>query len=55
MQLVRLWTNDDAQDIAEYAFMIAIVLVVTIVTIHAIGSNASTVFSKLASTLGSVS
>jgi Flp pilus assembly pilin Flp len=53
--LQQFWHNDDAQDIAEYAIMLAVLLVVTIVTIRAIGENANSLFSKLANMLGSVS
>ncbi|MFB3915718.1 MAG: hypothetical protein ACE14M_03250 [Terriglobales bacterium] len=55
MQIAKLWTNDEAQDIAEYALLLAVILVITIATINAIGANATVVFSKIASTLASVS
>jgi pilus assembly protein Flp/PilA len=47
----RLWTNDDGQDVAEYAVMLAVVLVITVGTIQLIGSNANTVFSSIGSAL----
>jgi Flp pilus assembly pilin Flp len=50
----NVWTDDSAQDIAEYAVMLAVVLVVTLVAIRAIGINAGTVYSRLASVLDSV-
>ncbi len=55
MTLRQLWHEDSAQDIAEYAIMLAVLLVVTIVTIGAIGTNADTLFSKVAEMLGSAS
>jgi Flp pilus assembly pilin Flp len=43
--------NDDGQDIAEYAVMVAVILIVVIGTIRLIGSNSNTVFSNVASTI----
>jgi Flp pilus assembly pilin Flp len=48
---VRLWTNDAGQDIAEYAVMLAVVLVIVVGTIRLIGSNSNTVFSQVASSI----
>jgi Flp pilus assembly pilin Flp len=49
--LVQLWSNDDGQDIAEYAVMLAVILVIVVGTIRLIGSNANTVFSQVASSV----
>ena len=49
--LADLWTNEHGQDIAEYAVMLAAILVVVIGTIRLIGSNANTAFSAVASSL----
>jgi Flp pilus assembly pilin Flp len=49
--LNRVWTNDEGQDIAEYALMLAVILVIVILTVQAIGTNANTIFSKVASAL----
>ena len=50
--LSRLWWHDDeGQDIAEYAVMLAVILVVVIGTIQLIGSNANNVFSAVASSI----
>ena len=49
--LRRLWSNDEGQDIAEYAVMVAVILIVVIGTIRLIGSNANTVFSNVASSI----
>ena len=43
-----LWRNDEGQDIAEYAVMLAVILVIVIGTIRLIGSNANNVFSSVA-------
>ena len=47
----KLWADDSGQDIAEYAVMRAVILVVVIGTIKLIGSNANHVFSNIASAL----
>ena len=47
----RLWTDDKGQDIAEYAVMLAVILVIVVGTIRLIDSNANTVFSSAASSI----
>jgi len=47
----RLWSEDQGQDIAEYAVMLAVILVLVVGTIRLIGSNANNAFSNVASTL----
>jgi Flp pilus assembly pilin Flp len=47
----QLWAEDQGQDIAEYAVMLAVILVVVIGTIKLIGSNANSLFSTVASSL----
>jgi len=47
----RLWRDDEAQDIAEYAVMLAVILVIVVGTIRLIGSNANNVFSSVASSI----
>ena len=47
--VLNLWSHDDGQDIAEYAVMLAVILVIVVGTIRLIGSNASKVFSEAAS------
>ena len=49
--LQRLWDQDEGQDIAEYAVMLAVILVIVVGTIQLIGSNASTVFSQVGSAI----
>ncbi len=48
----RLWSDVEAQDIAEYAVMLAVILVIVVGTIRLIGGNANNVFSSVASSLG---
>lgn len=47
----RLWREDEAQDIAEYAVMLAVILVIVVGTIRLIGGNANNVFSNVASSV----
>jgi Flp pilus assembly pilin Flp len=49
--IVRLWSEDEGQDIAEYAVMLAVILVLVVGTIRLIGSNSNTVFSQVASSI----
>ncbi|MGA9527740.1 MAG: hypothetical protein WBS24_06465 [Terriglobales bacterium] len=50
--VTSLWRNEEGQDIAEYAVMLAVILVIVIGTVRLIGSNANTVFSQVASAVG---
>jgi Flp pilus assembly pilin Flp len=47
--LLRCWTDDQGQDIAEYAVMLAVILVLVVGTVRLVGSNANTAFSSVAS------
>ncbi|MGA8429526.1 MAG: hypothetical protein WB729_06870 [Candidatus Sulfotelmatobacter sp.] len=49
--LRALWLNEDGQDIAEYAVMLAVILVIAVGTIRLIGTNSSNVFSQLGSSM----
>jgi Flp pilus assembly pilin Flp len=49
--LRRLWNDDRGQDIAEYAVMLAVILVIVVGTIRLVGSNANNVFSSVASSV----
>jgi len=52
ISIVRsLWHQDQGQDIAEYAVMLAVILVIVVGTIRLIGSNANNVFSSVASSV----
>jgi Flp pilus assembly pilin Flp len=47
----QLLENTDGQDVAEYAIMLAVVLVIVMGMVRMIGSNASTVFSQVGSAI----
>jgi Flp pilus assembly pilin Flp len=49
--LARFWADDQGQDIAEYAVMLAVILVLVVGTIRLVGSNANAVFSEAASSI----
>lgn len=44
-------TGDEGQDIAEYAVMLAVILIIIIGTIKLIGTQANTVFSQVGSSI----
>jgi len=50
--LHSVWSNDEGQDVAEYAVMLAVILVIVVGTIRLIGSQANNVFSQTASSIG---
>ncbi len=47
----QFWSDERGQDIAEYAVMLAVILVIVVGTIRLIGSNANNVFSQVGSSL----
>ena len=47
----RLWSEEQGQDIAEYAVMLAVILVLVVGTIRLIGSSSNNVFSSVASSI----
>lgn len=50
----RVWKillDDQGQDIAEYAVMLAAILVLVVGTVRLVGSNANNAFSSVASSL----
>jgi Flp pilus assembly pilin Flp len=50
LNLIRsFWTDESGQDIAEYAVMLAVILVLVVGTVRLIGSNANNAFSAAAS------
>jgi Flp pilus assembly pilin Flp len=49
--LYGLWTNDDGQDVAEYAVMLAVILIIVIGTVKLIGGKSNNVFSQVASSI----
>jgi len=50
--LRKLWSQEEGQDIAEYAVMLAVILVLVVGTIRLIGGSANNVFSATASSIG---
>jgi Flp pilus assembly pilin Flp len=49
--LQLLWNDEQGQDIAEYAVMLAVILVIVVGTIRLSGSNANNVFSQVGSAI----
>lgn len=49
--LRNVWGDEQGQDIAEYAVMLAVILVLVIGTVRLIGTNANNAFSSVASSL----
>jgi Flp pilus assembly pilin Flp len=49
--LQHIWHDDEGQDVAEYAVMLAVILVIVVGTIRLIGSNANNVFSSVGSSI----
>jgi len=47
-----LWSQEEGQDIAEYAVMLAVILVIVVGTLQLIGGSANNVFSSVASSIG---
>jgi Flp pilus assembly pilin Flp len=47
----KLWDDDHGQDIAEYAVMLAVILVLVVGTIRLVGTNANNAFSSAASSI----
>jgi Flp pilus assembly pilin Flp len=49
--LRNLWQDEQGQDIAEYAVMLAVILVIVVGTVRLIGSNANNIFSQVGSSI----
>jgi Flp pilus assembly pilin Flp len=49
--LRQILADDSGQDIAEYAVMLAVILVIVVGTIRLVGSNANNAFSSVASSI----
>ena len=50
--LRKVWLDDQGEDIAEYAVMLAVILVIVVGTVRLIGTQANNVFSETASAIG---
>lgn len=46
-----VWADETGEDIAEYAVMLAVILVIVVGTVRLIGSNASNIFSQVGSAI----
>ena len=52
LQVLRIvWSSDEGQDIAEYAVMLDVILIIVIGTLRLIGGNANNAFSSVANSL----
>ena len=49
--ICTLWSDESGQDIAEYAIMVAVILIIVVGTVRLIGTHANTVFSNVASSV----
>jgi len=49
--LLNIWQDDQGQDVAEYALMLAVILVVVVGSVKAIGTAANSVFTKVGTAL----
>ena len=47
----RVWPQEEGQDVAEYAVMLAVILAIAIGTIRLIGSHAGSVFANVGSAI----
>ena len=51
LEVLKRLAGEEGQDIAEYAVMLAVILVIVIGAVRLIGANANTVFSSVASAI----
>ncbi len=51
----NFWTGEEGATMVEYAIMLALIAIVCIVVVAAIGTSAKSVFSDSASALGATS
>jgi len=51
MLILALLLSEEGQDIAEYAVMLAVILVIVVGTVRLVGGNANNVFSQAASAI----
>jgi len=47
----EIWSHEEGQDVAEYALMLVVIMALVLGTIQLVGLNASTVFSRVGSTI----
>ena len=46
-----LWQSESGQDVAEYAVLLAVILIIVVGAIRLVGSSSNVVFSNVASSL----
>jgi Flp pilus assembly pilin Flp len=51
--LWKVWNDDQGQDIAEYALMLTVILLIVAATVSGIGTEANAIFGKVAANLTS--
>jgi Flp pilus assembly pilin Flp len=49
--MTGLLTEEEGQDIAEYAVMLGVIMVIVVGTIRLLGSNAGNIFSQVGSAI----
>jgi Flp pilus assembly pilin Flp len=49
--LHEIWSDESGQDIAEYAVMLAVILVIVVGTVKLIGGKSNNIFSEVASSI----
>ena len=49
--LMRFWRNEEGQDLAEYALLIALIALVVIAAVTLLGTQIQTVFNNIANAL----
>jgi Flp pilus assembly pilin Flp len=49
--IAKAWNDDAGQDIAEYAVMLSVILVVALGTMKLIGAKSNNIFSQVASSI----
>jgi Flp pilus assembly pilin Flp len=49
--LCKLWRKNEGQDMAEYAAILAVILVLVVATIRLVGRNSNSVFSNAAGSI----
>ena len=54
-RLQQLWNDEQGQDIAEYAVMLALIIVVCITAVTTLGGNANATFTSVGSAVGTAS
>jgi pilus assembly protein Flp/PilA len=52
-KLTRFLSSEDGPTAVEYAVMLALIIVVCLIAIQAVGTNTSTTFQNVANSLGS--